>query len=124
MCVTIEPQHTAGTVHDVGDGLDCLLTQLLARFFRRQRMNKAQPFLAILELVVEEMFIDQYPQGGAQLCREQQDSQHDDRTKQENNFGDSTPGAAVLAYHIASGAHGQQIDARTEQRRSMKHHAP
>ena len=91
---------------------------------RAERPGKLQPFLTVVVMVTEEMFVELHSQESAKLAGEQQTEKQGDGCSEETHLQHPAPGAAHETDDVADPGHHQQVHARTHQGDGMENHLP
>ena len=87
---------------------------------RRQRLREAQPLVAIVVAVAEEMLADDDAQLRADRARERHRAERQQRGEHQRDLQRAPPVAAEVADVVAGGRHEQQIDASHHAARSSE----
>ena len=116
----LHPQAAGRAFQHVGQAADDLLAHLLRRALRRQRLREAQPFLAVVVAVAEEVLAQEDAQPGAHAARQRQDRQHHQGHEHQAQLQRPAPVAAEEAHVVADGGDEQQVGAGQQQRRRME----
>ena len=119
-----QEQHATGTVDDLGDRADRILTRLHALFRLGQRADEAQPFDAIVVLVAVEVLAEKNPQPAPQVSRGDQGQQHHARADEEHELRRPPPRAAVEPDQVSAPCHQQQVRADDDERGRVEDDMP
>src|SRR3954471_6555040 len=115
----LQPDGAAGTLDQVGERLDRALRAAHAGIAARQQPGEAQPFMAIVVAVGEEVLVDEHSQPGAQRAGRKEPRKHQQRGEDEPDLECLAPAAAEVAYVVAGRGDRQQIQAAAQKRGRM-----
>ncbi len=110
-----QPEAAARALDQLRQRPQHALAQLTLHVAAGQGLGEAQPFLAVVVFVLEEMLADIDAQARAQLAGKEQYGEHEGRAEQEDDLRHHAPFATLFAHVVATEAHGQQIQAGAEQ---------
>ena len=113
-------KHAAGAVHDVRDRADDALGQSDGRVARRQRVDAAQPFDAIVVTIGEEIPQNHHPDAGARGLGREHRRQHYGAAEQGGDLQDRAPFPAIAAEKHADEGNGEEENSARNQRHRMK----
>ena len=115
-----QPQDPAGRLDDGGDRLDGVLAQLLPGAGPGEGVDEAQPLLAVVVLVFEEVPVEEELQTCPGRAGEEQEREEHRRPEEEHRLEGGAPLAAVGPDVVAGRGHDQEVGARPHQRRRVE----
>jgi hypothetical protein len=113
--VTLDPQEAAGAFDQAAHRMDRAFVEGQAGILRGQGLGEAQPLLAVVVLVLEEVLGQEHPQAGAEGSGEQHEGEDERGTEQEGDLQQCPQFAAHVPQVVAGGPHGHQVQPRAGQ---------
>ena len=125
IALVADHEQAAGRAADVGERLDHpLLDRRAGPALVPDRVGEAQPFLAIIVAMLEQMLGEHDPEPGAQLGRRQQDQSRQRHHEDDADLADPRPVAADDLHRPRRQHHRDQISEDDDQRDRLEGRGP